>query len=137
MSIKISNFSWIAEEKMIDKMSGFGERLEKVMKSRNISNIEITRALGLNKNAIGNYKKDQIPNATILYNLSNFLGISMEYLIAGKEAADLSPEEQKLVDCYRSANDQGKRTIMGVAELQRQELGSSASQIGLTGTGES
>lgn len=116
---------------MIDKMSGFGERLEKVMKSRNISNTEITKALGLNKNAIGNYKNNQIPNATILYNLSNFLGISMEYLIAGKEATELSPDEQRLINLYRCADERGKRNIVRNAEAECTELEeSSTSKIG-------
>ena len=120
---------------MIDK-AGFGLRLENCMKNKQVSNSEITKALDLNKNAIGNYKNGQIPNATILYELSNFLGISMEYLLAGKEAGELTTEEQKLVDCYRRADDRGKRSIMRTAESESTELESSASRIGLTGTDE-
>lgn len=115
---------------MIDKKEGFGERLERCMKSRNISNSELTKALELNKNAIGNYKNGQIPNASILYELSNFLGISMEYLISGKEAADLTPEEHKLIDLYRNADERGKRSIMRIAEDENRENQSSVSKIG-------
>lgn len=114
---------------MIDKIE-FGKRLEKCLEIKEISNTEITKALNLNKNAIGNYKNGQIPNASILYELSNFLGISMEYLLAGKEAKELSPEEQKLVECYRHADERGKRAIERVAEAESQELQSSTSQIG-------
>lgn len=108
----------------------FGKRLEECMKKANITNTEITKALNLNKNAIGNYKNGQIPNATILYEISNFLRISMDYLLTGKEAADLTPEEQTLVNYYRKADDRGKRTILRTAESESMELESSTSKIG-------
>lgn len=106
---------------MIDNFA-FGKRLENCMKNANISNVEITRALELNKNAIGNYKNGQIPNATILYKISNFLGISMEYLLAGKESGELTPEEQKLVDTFRSCSSVGQSIIQEQAEAIRQKL---------------
>lgn len=114
---------------MIDKKE-FGLRLENCMKIKKISNTEITKALDLNKNAIGNYKNGQIPNATILYELSNFLGISMEYLLAGKEAGELTPEELQLVEAYRRADERGKRAILRTAEAESAEPESSASQTG-------
>lgn len=115
---------------MIEKKEGFGERLEICMKARKISNSELTQKLKVNKNAIGNYKNGQVPNASILYELSNILGTTMEYLIAGKDAADLTPEEQQLVDLYRRADDRGKRSIMRTAASESAELESSTSRIG-------
>ncbi len=114
---------------MIDKRE-FGLRLENCMKTNKISNSEITKALNLNKNAIGNYKNGQIPNASILYELSNFLGISMEYLLAGKEAGELTPEELQLVEFYRKADERGKRAILRTAESESAEPELSASKIG-------
>lgn len=94
----------------------FGKRLEECMKKANITNTEITKALNLNKNAIGNYKNGQIPNATILFEISNFLRISMDYLLTGKESADLTKEEQKLIDLYRNTNEIGQPLTMKHAE---------------------
>jgi transcriptional regulator with XRE-family HTH domain len=108
----------------------FGARLTKIMKDKNITNTELTEKARLSKNNIGNYKNGQIPNATILYNLSQILGVSMEYLIAGKEKENLTPEEQKLVDYYRKADDRGKRNILRTAEQESQELEYTTSKIG-------
>lgn len=113
---------------MIDTQ--FGERLEKEMKEKGISNQMLTKMADISKNNIGNYKNGQIPNATILYKLSQILGITMEYLLTGKESEALDPDEQRLVDLYRKADDRGKRRIQQTAELEVEEPKSSTSKIG-------
>lgn len=117
----------------------FGNRISELMKMRNISNAQLTELAGVSKNNVGNYKNGQIPNANILYKLSQILGASMEYLIAGKESADLTPEEQKLIDLYRNTNEIGQPLTMKHAEdiqkalpraAELNELESSTSKIG-------
>ena len=113
----------------------FGKRLEKYLAERKITNKQISTDLNLNKNAIGNYKNGQIPNAIILYHLSKYLGISIEYLLTGKScSSELSSDEQQLVDFYRAADSRGKRTILRTAESESRELTSSAFKTGSTGT---
>lgn len=116
----------------------FGKRFSELLTLRNITNTKLTELAGVSKNNIGNYKNGQIPNASILYKLSQLLGVSMEYLIAGKEATNLTPEEQKLVEYYRIADDKSKSMIMTLAaagaeqenkEITEQE-NSSTSKIG-------
>ncbi|WP_411337024.1 helix-turn-helix domain-containing protein [Ruminococcus gauvreauii] len=89
---------------MIDEIN-FGKRLEECMKSAGYNNSKITKELNLSKNAIGNYKNNQIPNATILYNLSQKLGTTMEYLLTGKNKQELTEEEQNILNAYKSAPD--------------------------------
>lgn len=113
---------------MID--TDFGKRFSSLMEQMGISYTKLTEQAEISKNNVGNYKNGQIPNATILYRLSQIFGVSMEYLLTGKESANLSAEEQKLVDCYRKADDRGKRSIMRTAESESAELESSASKIG-------
>lgn len=108
----------------------FGKRFSCLMEKTGISYTKLTELAEISKNNVGNYKNGQIPNATILYKLSQIFGVSMEYLLAGKEAADLTPEEQQLVDCYRRADERGKRTILRTAESESMELESSSSRIG-------
>lgn len=62
--------------------------------------------------------------------VANLLEVSLDWLITGKEAADLTPEEQQLVDYYRRADERGKRTILRTAESESMELESSSSRIG-------
>lgn len=113
---------------MID--AEFGQRFSRLMENTGITYTSLTELAGLSKNNVGNYKNGQIPNATMLYRMSQVFGVSMEYLLTGKEAADLSPDEQQLVSHYRAADDRGKRAIMRTAESESSELGSSTSQIG-------
>lgn len=119
---------------MIDK-NEFGKRLENCMKTKKITNTEITKALELNKNAIGNYKNGQIPNTNILYEISNFLGISIDYLLTGKEQGELTDEEQRLVECYRKADERGKRNIIRTAEAEAPTKDEVTAQISTSAVG--
>lgn len=122
---------------MLDKE--FGIRFTKILENSKITNSEVTKLAEISKNNIGNYKNGQIPNATTLYKLSQIFGVSMEYLLTGKEPEDLTQDERKLVDLYRSTNDVGQPLTMKHAEdiqqaLPREDqakgLESSASRIG-------
>ncbi len=108
----------------MNKLDGiqFGKRLKKAMDDAKFTNTEITNGLNLNKNAIGNYKNGQIPNAAILVELSNFLGISIDYLLTGKNPENLTLEEKKLIELYRSTNDIGQPLTMKHAEDVQQAL---------------
>ena len=108
----------------------FGKRLDSLMKLNKISNQYLTEKAGISKNNIGNYKNGQIPNAKILYNISQILGTTMEYLLTGKEAEALNTEEKKLIENYRKADDRGKRRIQSTADQEAQEQKSSNYKIG-------
>lgn len=105
---------------MLDKE--FGIRFTKILDKSKITNTEVTKIAEISKNNIGNYKNGQIPNATTLYKLSQIFGISMEYLLTGKESEDLTQDERKLVDLYRNTNDIGQPLTMKHAEDIQQAL---------------
>lgn len=112
----------------------FGKRFTEIIEESGISNAKLTELAEISKNNISNYKNGQIPNATTLYKLSQILGKSMEYIIAGKESGNLTPEEQKLIDCYRQASRSNQQLILAMAESAQQinlsEKESSASKLG-------
>ena len=72
----------------------------------------------------------QKPSYDKVVKIADCLNVSLNWLIMGKEAGELTAEEQKLVDCYRRADDRGKRSIMRTAESESTELESSTSRIG-------
>ena len=88
----------------------FGKRFTEIIEKSGISNAKLTELAEISKNKI--------------------LGKSMEYIIAGKEPEELTPEEQQLIDYYRKADDRGKRSILRTAESESTELESSASKLG-------
>lgn len=112
----------------------FGKRLEILMKTRKISNQELTEKAELSKNNVGNYKKGQIPNAEMLYRISQILGTSMEWLLTGKEQTDLTEEESILINNYRAASPEGRGSIQALAAYQASASGVSTSKAGRTGT---
>ena len=105
---------------MID--NEFGVRFTKILENSKITYTEVTKLAGISKNNIGNYKNGQIPNATILYKLSQIFGISMEYLLIGKDAENLTQDEKRLIELYRNTNDVGQPLTMKHAEDIQQAL---------------
>ena len=105
------------------------ERIKEKCKenSTNMSNLE--RELGFGNGNIRRWET-QKPSYDKVLAVANALNVSLDWLITGKEAAELSPEEQKLVDLYRVADTRGKRNIMRSAEAESAELESSDSKIG-------
>lgn len=105
---------------MID-IDNFGNRLEKCMKNAGISNTELTQRLNISKNVIGNYKNNQIPNAKILYEISQELGTTIEYLLTGKENK-LTENEKELLEKFKLLPDREQIKIIGIIENKVKEL---------------
>lgn len=99
---------------MENTFDGFGERLEQCLKSRNIANKKITEDLNLSKNAIGNYKSGQIPNASILYDISQYLGVTIEWLLSGKDINNITQDEKEIINLYRDCDNTGKIAVQGL-----------------------
>ena len=111
------------------------DRIKQKCKEQNTSMNALEKELGLGNGTIRLWDIKEPGSGKVIL-VAERLGLSLDYILTGKESENLTPEEQQLVDCYRSANDQGRRTLLALAQLQKQEQQSSASQIGLTGTGE-
>lgn len=115
---------------MIDEKN-FGNRLTECMKTAGYTNSKLTEALSLSKNAVGNYKKNQIPNASILYNISQLLGTTVEYLLTGKNVNEnLTDEEKNIIVAYRKADPAEQVVIKKILDIQEQKEKSSQSKIG-------
>lgn len=98
---------------MIDEL-GFGQRFERAMIKSGYNNARLTKELGLSKNTIGNYKNNQIPNTTTLYEISQKLGTSIDYLLTGNEKSeDLKEKEKRMLTYFRNLPD----------DVQSEELG--------------
>ena len=93
----------------------------------NIATLEKELNIG---NGVVRRWNERNPGAYHVHKIAERLNVSVEWLLTGKENADLSPEEQKLIDLYRHADERGKRSIMRSAEAENMELESSDSKIG-------
>lgn len=64
----------------------FIEQLEYLMKKQNVTSKYLSETLGIGKNSIKYWKDNgNIPNGEILKSLSNFFGVSVDYLLGKSE----------------------------------------------------
>ena len=112
-------------------MTSLYERIVEQTQKMDITGKELGNLLGLKKSPLTDWKNGKSnPTLEQFSKMCEIFAISPEWLLTGKEAAELSPEEQEIVDCYRATNDQGKRTILTIARSQKQEQSSSISKLG-------
>lgn len=105
------------------------ERIKCRCKELKTSMNALEKELGLGNGTIRMWDiKD--PGASKVILVAERLGLSLDYLLTGKEAGELTPEEQQLVEAYRRADGRGKRAILRTAEAESAEPESSASQTG-------
>ena len=103
-------------------------RLFTIMNEKNIKMSELARELGINKTVISAWKnRGTNPPIEYTVQICKLLNISIEYYITGKEKEQISQEEQKLLNAYRSADARGKKTIMRTAEAEAEQQDESSS----------
>lgn len=95
------------------------KRIEIARLDRNMSATEICKYLGINKSTYTTWRKrDTAPDVLLFPKLAEYLGVSCEYLLTGKEL-EMSEEERQLVGSYNGMNAEGQRLLIEYAEFLR------------------
>ncbi len=112
-------------------METVGERLRAWRKEKGLSTVEISKKTGLSTGGLSAYERNEklIGSKTLLALWEEYQ-IDIAWILTGKKDNELSEDEQKLVDLYRTADDRGKKNIIRTAEAERMEQESSTSRIG-------
>lgn len=63
----------------------FHSQLDELIQQRGESNGAVGAAVGVSHVQIGKYRRTQMPSGDVLYRLAGHLGVSMEYLLTGKD----------------------------------------------------
>lgn len=108
---------------------GLVDRIKERCKEKSTSMNALEKELGFGNGNIRRWEV-QKPSYDKVLAVANMLDVSIDWIITGKEAADLSPEEEQLVSYYRSADERGRRNIMRTAESECAEPESSAWKSG-------
>lgn len=68
-------------------------------------------------------KGTRTPSCTYMARIADFLGVSLEWLLFGKEEKqdELTKEERELVEAYRHLSSQGKVVVSFIAKGLRQD----------------
>lgn len=93
------------------------ERITLKSKEKGLSIRKLEEESGLSNGTIKRWTTQE-PGAMKLHNVANTLNVSIEWIITGKEAAELTPDENRLIECYRSSDPAGRDAIRGQAEYQ-------------------
>lgn len=100
-----------------------GNRINFLIKEKNITKISIQNELAIAENTLTNIIKGKSkPAFDKLYKLSKILDVSMEYLITGEEptesnGADADPRTELLQKNYNKLNDHAKKELDNYLEF--------------------
>jgi transcriptional regulator with XRE-family HTH domain len=68
---------------------------------------------------LSNWKnKGQEPSAYTLYKVAVFLGVSVDWILTGKDSSGLAQDEINLLSKYRQLEHKDKDEIIGIIELK-------------------
>lgn len=97
------------------------ERIFELIEEKHLKAAELAKLLDVKQSVLTNWKKRNTnPPMEYAIVICEFLGISIQYLLTGKEGNELTKEEQQLLEAYRSAApamQEAARKILDVPEL--------------------
>lgn len=90
----------------------FYERVDSLLRQKNISQRRMIIDLGLTKNTMFNWKhRNNIPNGEVLLKLSEYLDVPVDYLLCNDRYC-LNEEEMLLLNEYRKLDKQQREDIL-------------------------
>lgn len=93
------------------------DRIKEVAKKRGMTLTDLERALNLGGGTIQHWNK-VCPNTNKLLLVSDYLEVSLDYLVRGYDYVPNAPASEKeysLIEYYRQLNDAGKANLMEYA----------------------
>lgn len=102
-------------------------RIKELRQAQGITQRELGEKIGCTQTAVGKYERKELePNINLLFKLSDIFGVSIDYLVGREDefgnvtvagaGAELTPEEQTLLSCYRVITEAEKRAVLDTAK---------------------
>lgn len=83
----------------------FGNRLYELRKSKNVSQEELAELLDVSRQSISKWENDKAyPEMTRLLFMSDYFGVSLDYLMRGTESADNAENKENRSVTYQTRN---------------------------------
>ena len=98
----------------------FYTRYVEACRKRAVATNAVAIAIGENNSAANRWKNGVIPNAAVLLKLSEYLGVSMDYLM-GNDIHVYTPEERDFLKIFRSLPASQKYALLSVANKLKEE----------------
>jgi len=104
----------------VDGFTVFYTRYVAACQKRAVSPTAVAIAIGENNSASTRWKNGTVPNGTTLLKLSEYLGVSVDYLL-GNNLHDYSPQDRELLDIFRNLPASQKYALLSVANKLKEE----------------
>lgn len=89
----------------------FMDRVEMILKQKKLTQKELAEELGLRRPSLSDWKKNgSVPAGDVCLKIANYLKVSVEWLISGKEGG-LSKEESELLAQWSMLSPEQKNNI--------------------------
>ncbi len=99
------------------------KRIDLKLKEKNLKRKAAADYAGISTQALTDWnKRGSIPAADTALKIADFLDISVEWLITGKDPEQLSAEERTVIELYRSLPETGKRITKQHMKILAAEL---------------
>lgn len=99
----------------------FGERYKHALKSRGMSQTELSSSTGLSTTQLSRYRNDKrLPDVTSLAKIARGLNVSTDFLLGLSPVMDYSLDERSkiLLRCYQEASEQQRKKLLDFADRQ-------------------
>lgn len=101
-------------------MSEISSRIDNLLTDKKLKRIDLVRGTGIGESTIRAWIKGSVPSADAVVKVAKYLGVSVEWLITGKETdnqkeINISNEEMKLVKIFRNLNEADKNAVLTLA----------------------
>lgn len=90
----------------------FYERLRLICSEKGFTVTNMLSKLGISTGSTGNWKKGQLPKGDVLIKISDYLNVSIDYMLTGEYRSDISKDEKKLIELYRTTPERAKYKVM-------------------------
>ena len=95
------------------------ERLDKLLKERNLSIPQLTKKAGLSPKAIYNWYRGSSPRIKALQQICTALNITLEDFFKEENRIEICKQEKELILSYRKLSENAKRDLVQCAEILR------------------
>lgn len=103
----------------------FYEQLQKACKKKKTSVTAMLKAIGVSTSNGTYWKNGSAPTIDMIVKISEFLNVSCDYLLTGKEsiqAVELSKDEQDLLSEYKKLDFKGRSAVMSVIVSEQERM---------------
>lgn len=114
-------------------MSEISSRIDNLLTQKQLTRAELARAIDIPVTTIKSWIRGSVPSAEAAYKISQYLGVTVEWLVTGEEKndcqkIDISEEERALIDIFRHLDERDKNAVITLAKSLESQYSSTSSQ---------